>query len=78
MLVLHMPPPVILPRERLAALPGVRAVLLRAVVLPRLVVLVIDVAIQVGLGAEPHVAAWMEALMRSLMVPFVVAIAFRS
>lgn len=36
--------------------------------------LVVDVAVQMGLGAEPHGAVGVGALVWSLMVAFVVAI----
>ena len=71
MLVHHVPPPVILPRERLATLSGPRAIRLSTVVLARLVVLVVDVAIQMGLGAKPHGAAGVDALVWPIMVPLV-------
>lgn len=72
MLVLHVPPPVVLARERLtAALLRVRAARHRAVVLARLVVLVVDVPVQVRLGAEALFA--LRAFVRPLVVAFVVA-----
>lgn len=56
-LILHVPPPVVLPRERFAAaLLRVGAPGHCAVVLARFVVLVVDVPVQVRLGAESFVA----------------------
>jgi len=45
--------------------------MLCAVVLPRLVVLVVDVAFQVSLGPESLPAASVRTLVRSLMISFV-------
>lgn len=73
MLVLHVSSPVVFPREGLAALPGVGAVLLGAVVLPGLVVLVVDVAIQVRLCTKLHATARVGALVGSLVVPLMMA-----
>lgn len=72
MLVDHVPPPVVLSRERLAALLGVGALVLRAVKLARLVVLVVDVTVQMRLGAKPHGAAWVDTLMWAVVVALVV------
>ncbi len=73
MLVLHVSPPVVFARERLAALPGVGAAVLGAVVQAVPQVLVVDVAVQVRAGAEALSAAVMGALVRPLVVPLVVA-----
>lgn len=72
MLVHHVPSPVIFPGERLAALPRIGALMLCAVKLPSLLVLVVDVAIQMRLGAKLHSATRVYALMWSVMVAFVV------
>lgn len=73
MLILDMPPPVILTREALSALLGIRAPILGAVVLARLHMLVVDVPVEMRLGAEALPAAVERALVRTLVVPLVVA-----
>ena len=73
MLILDMPPPVILAWKALAALLRVRAPILGAVVLARLHVLVVDVPVQMRLGAEALPAPVERALVRTLVVAFVVA-----
>jgi hypothetical protein len=73
MLVDHMPPPVVLPGKRLAALSGKGALWLGAVVLARLEVLVVDVTVQVRLCAESHDTAGVRALVGPVMVTLVVA-----
>lgn len=73
MLILHVPPPVVLSRERFtAALFRVRAASNCAMVLARLVVFVVDVAVQMRLGAEALVAS--RALVWPLVVALVVAV----
>jgi len=72
MLVHHVPPPVVFPGKRLAALSGIGASVLGTVELAGLLVLVVDVAIQMRLGAKPHGATRMRALVRAVMVAFVV------
>jgi len=72
MLVHHVPSPVIFPGKRLAALPRIGALMFCAVELPSLLVLVVDVAIQMRLGAKPHGATRVYTLMWSVMVAFVV------
>lgn len=72
MLVHDMSPPVILSWERLAPLSGVRAIRLRAVKFLGLVVLVVDVTIEMGLGAKSHDAARMWALVWSIMIALMV------
>jgi hypothetical protein len=73
MFIHHVSFPVVLPRERFAALPGIRTLGDLAVVLLRSHVLVIDVTIEMRLGAKPHIAVVVWANMRSLMISFVVA-----
>lgn len=72
MLVHHVPPPIVLSGEGLAALSGIGASVLSAVEPAGLLVLVVDVTIQKCLGVKPHGAARMCALMRAVMVTFVV------
>lgn len=71
-LVQHVPPQVVLAREGLAPLSRVRARLLGAVVPPRLLVLVVDVAVEMGLGTEslptPRPFTDVRPVMVSLMV----------
>jgi Na+/H+-translocating membrane pyrophosphatase len=69
----HMPPPVVLSRERFAALLRISTCRLRAMILPCLVVLVIDMAIEMRLGAKSLATALMRTLMWSLVIPLVVA-----
>ena len=73
-LVDHVPPPVVFPGERAAALSRPRALGHRAVELASLLMLVVDVTVQMGLGAEPHGAARVGALVWSFVVAFVMAI----
>ena len=75
-LVLHVSAPVVLAGERLAALarPGTPG--LGTVVLARLVVLVVDVPVQMGFGAEAPVTVGVGALVWSLMVPLVMAVGY--
>lgn len=73
MLVDHVPPPVVLPGEGAAALSRPRAFGNSAVELASLLMLVVDVAVQMCLGAEPHAAVGVGALVWPLMVPLVVA-----
>lgn len=68
MLIEHVPPPVVFSGEGFAALPRVRAFGLRAVKFTHLDMLIVDVAVQVGLGPELHGAARMSALVRPLMI----------
>jgi len=70
-LVHHVSPPIILPGERLATLPGIRATVLGAVELAGLFVLVVDMAVQMGLRAKLHSASRMGALVRPVMVALV-------
>jgi hypothetical protein len=72
-LVLHMPPPIILSRERLSALARVRTLSHHAVVLPLLVVLVVDMPFEVRLRPEPFIAPLVVAFVGSLVVAAVVA-----
>lgn len=72
MLVNHVSPPVILARKRLASHLGVRAAGLQTVELAQLVVLVVDVSLQVRLGAELLVAALVGTLVWPLVVASVV------
>ena len=72
-LVLHVAAPVVLAGKRLAALTRPGAASFGAVILARLVVLVVDVAVQMRLGAEAPVAVGMRALMRPFVVALVVA-----
>ena len=73
MLVDHVSSPVVLSRERLAAVAGVGACRVYAVVLARLVVLVVDVPIKMRLRAESLITTWMAALVWPIVVPLVVA-----
>jgi hypothetical protein len=66
--ILHVPSPVVFPGERLSALSGIRATLLRTVILPRLVVLIVDMTIQVGFGTEPFPAAGNSTLVRTFVI----------
>lgn len=72
MLVHHVSSPVIFPGERLAALSRIGALMLCAMKLSSLLVLVVYVTIQMRLGAKPHGATRVYALMWSVMVAFVV------
>lgn len=63
-----MSSPVILPRERLSALPRVWTAQLGTVKFPSLLVLVVDMSIQMCLGAKFLPAAWMSAFVGSLVV----------
>ena len=72
MLVHNVSPPVILSWERFASLPRIRAIGLRAIKLLGFVVLVIDVPVEMGLGAKSHDATCMWALVWSIMVAFMV------
>lgn len=72
MLVHDVSSPVILSREGFTALSRVRAIGLRAVKLPCLVVLVINVAIKMSLGAKSHGAPRMSALMWPVMIALMV------
>lgn len=71
MLIRHMPPPVVLPRERLAALSGIGTAGNCAVVLLRLEMLIIDVAIQMSLCSKTLVT--LGTLVWPLMVSLVMA-----
>jgi len=75
MLVEHMPPPVIFPREGLSTQERVGAVWLQAMEFFALGVLVVDMTIQVSLGTEPSAAAVERAFMGTLMVALVMAVA---
>ena len=66
-----MPPPVVLPRERLAALSGIGTAGNCAVVLLRLEMLIIDVAIQMSLCSKTLVT--LGTLVWPLMVSLVMA-----
>ena len=72
-LVDHVPAPVVLARERLAAGDRVGAALFGAVVLAALAVLVVDVTVQMRPRAEALAAARNCALVWPLVVTFVVA-----
>lgn len=74
MLVEHVPPPVILAREALAAAPRVGASWLQAVILASLLVLIVDVPVEVRLGAELFAAVSMGALVRAFMVALVMTV----
>lgn len=69
MLVDHVPPPVVLPGETLAAGSGIGAPWLEAVELAGLLMFVVDVTVEVRLGTESLVAVTMGALMRPIMIP---------
>lgn len=72
-LVLHVPPPIILTREGLAAaLLRVRTAANRAVVLSCFVVLIIDVPVQMCFGTKSLVT--LRALMRALVIALVVTV----
>lgn len=69
-----MPPQVVLTREGLAPLPRVCAGLFGTVVPPCLLVLVVDVAVKMGLGAEPLTAIRTLTDVRSIVIPFMVTV----
>jgi hypothetical protein len=73
MLVHHVALPVVLPGERLAALPRVRAVRLGAVELARLDVLVVDVPVEVRYRAEAPPTSRVRAFIGPVVIPTVVA-----
>ena len=75
MLVDHVPPPVVLPGETLAAGSGIGAPWLEAVELAGLLMFVVDVTVEVRLGTESLVAVTMGALMRPIMIPPVMTVA---
>ena len=70
----HMSSPVVFPWEGLSALPRIWAARLGTVVLSRLVVLVVDVAVQVCFGAESLATSRSFALMWPFVIPLMVAI----
>lgn len=73
MLVLHVSPPIVFPRERLStALFRVGTAWNGTVVFPRLIVFVVDMPVQVRLGTESFVA--LRALMGSFVVTLVVTV----
>lgn len=74
----HVSPPVVLSRERLAAGLGVGACANGAVEFLRLLVLVVDVTIQVGLGSKSLATSWVRALMRPFMVSFMMTVQVRT
>lgn len=72
-LILHVPPPIIFPGERLpTSLFRIRTSNDCAVVLPSLVVLVVDVAVKMCLRAEALFAV--RALVRSFVIAFMMAV----
>lgn len=73
MLVDHVASPVVFPGEALAPDPGIRARLLEAVELARLLVLVVDVPVEMSLGAEALVAVGVGTLVGTLVVSSMVA-----
>lgn len=73
MLVDHMASPVVFPGEALAPSPRIRARLLEAVELARLLVLVVDVPVEMGLRAEALVAVGVGTLVGTLVVSSMMA-----
>lgn len=73
-LVLHVPPPIVLPREGLASLSGIEAARLGAVELARLVVPVVHVPLKVRDRAEAAVTSRMIAGEGPLVIPLVMTI----
>jgi hypothetical protein len=64
----HVSPPVVLSRERLPSLSGVRTVVLGAEVLLCFRMFVVDVPIQMCLGAKSLAAALVSAYMRPVVI----------
>ena len=71
MLVLHVPAPIVLARDRLTPNLGVGAGRLGAMILSGLHMLVVDVTVQMSLGAELATTAVVRTLVWSLVVPLV-------
>ena len=74
MFVDHVPPPIVLSGKALAPCPRVRARLFEAVELARLLMFVVDVAVEMCLGPEALVAVRMWTLVRTFVVSSVMAI----
>lgn len=71
MLVHDVSPPVVLSREGFTTLSRIRATVFRTVEFPRLVVLIIDVTVKMGLGTKSHGTPRMRALVWSVVIAFV-------